>query len=356
MNKIKKISVASLTVLATSNALASCEINVDNIESFYINGMFTAYSDYTSNKNALKNFLVTYLENEGFNPKLQGQYNKDENKLSQIFEVARQKWEDEDAADEIIKFLNHESSGSERAKEAIAEFLQDISIEYTSTISEEDSQLAIAKLENILDSCSRVILITHSQGSFYGNAILNDLYSNYNFPNGYALIDYPMLGSMQIATPVDIPGATLSTLYPDITGYVTNEHDVIMQLVRELFGAAPSNFNGSENPSDETGHSLEDSYLIPQEQAQEISSQMINIAYNLTPYPMIGQWSASSSALSAFGYSSISSLLDIEFHDGSIYRYSGVNLNIFTDFINANSQGGYFNSNIRNNYATSQIE
>ena len=71
---------------------------------------------------------------------------------------------------------------------------------------------------------------------------------------------------------------------------------------------------------------------------------------------MIEQWSASSSALSAFGYSSINSLLDIEFQDGSIYRYSGVTPNIFTGFINASSQGGYFNSNIRNNYATSQIE
>lgn len=105
--------------------------------------MFTDYSDYTSNKNALKNFLVAYLESEGFNPNIQGQHNKDENKLSQIFEVARQKWEDDDAADEIIKFLNNESSSSERAKEAIAEFLQDISIEYQSTISEEDSQLAV---------------------------------------------------------------------------------------------------------------------------------------------------------------------------------------------------------------------
>ncbi|MGV2872649.1 KTSC domain-containing protein [Colwellia sp. E150_009] len=356
MNEIKKISLALLTVLATSNAFAECGANVDNIESFYINGMFTDYSDYTSNKNALKNFLVAYLESEGFNPNIQGQHNKDENKLSQIFEVARQKWEDDDAADEIIKFLNNESSSSERAKEAIAEFLQDISIEYQSTISEEDSQLAIAKLENILDSCSRVVLISHSQGNFYGNAILNDLYSSYNFPNGYALSDYPMLGTMQIATPVDIPGGTLSTLYPDLIGHVTNEHDVIMQLVRELFGAAPSNFNGPENPIDETGHSLEDSYLIPQEQALEISNQMKKVAYSLTPYPMIEQWSANSSALSAFGYSSISSLLDIEFHDGSIYRYSGVTPNIFTGFINASSQGGYFNSNIRNNYATSQIE
>ncbi|GHE77825.1 KTSC domain-containing protein [Thalassotalea profundi] len=161
---------------------------------------------------------------------------------------------------------------------------------------------------------------------------------------------------MQIATPVDIPGGTLSTLYPDLIGHVTNEHDVIMQLVRELFGAAPSNFNGPENPIDETGHSLEDSYLIPQEQALEISNQMKKVAYNLTPYPMIEQCPASSSALSAFGYSSINSLLDIEFLDGSIYRYSGITPSIFTGFINASSQGGYFNSNIRNNYTTSQIE
>ena len=356
MKKFKKIALATLVVLLSLNSYAACEHNVDKIESFYINGMFTDYSDFTANKVALKSFIVAYLQDEGFNPNIQGQHNKDENKLSQIFEVARQKWGDDEAVDEIINFLNNESSDSEKAKEAIAEFLQDINVEYESTLNEEDSQLALSKIEDLLDTCSRVVLITHSQGNFYGNAILNDLYSSYSFPNGYALSDYPMLGTMQIATPVDIAGGAISSLYPDIVGHVTNDNDVIMKLIRKMFGAEPSNYDSSENPVDSTGHSLESSYLVPLGQATEISSQMKRVAYSLIPYPMHGQWEASSTAIFSFGHSGLSYLLDIEFYDGGVYRYSNVTLDVFIALLNADSQGGYFNANIRNNYSTTQIE
>jgi len=356
MNKLKNIALAFLGVLLSSNSYAACEHNVDKIESFYMNGMFTDYSEFYANKSILKRFIIAYLQEDGFNPNIQGQHNKDENKLSQIFEVARQKWEDDDAADVIIDFLNNESSNTERAKKAIAEFLQDINVEYESTLNEEDSLLALSKLEGILNTCSRVVMITHSQGNFYGNAILNNLYSNYLFPNGYSLSDYPMLGIMQIATPVDIPGGTISSLYPDIVGHVTNDNDVIMQLVRDMFGATPSNYDSSENPVDSTGHSLESSYLVPLGQATEISNQMKRIAYSFSPYPMYGQWEASSSAILSFGHSGINYLLDIEFNDGSVYRYSNVTLDVFTELLNADSHGGYFNANIRNNYSTIRIE
>jgi len=358
MKKSTKIAVTILTILTSTQAFSECEQNVDKIESFYINGMFTPYDAYQSNKNALKQFITAYLVQEGFNAEVGGQYNEDEDKFSQVIEVARQKWEDDDAEEIIIDFLNNATSydDPEVAKVALTEFLQDINTAYESTLDEVDSERATAKLESLLDTCSRVVLVTHSQGNFYGNAIINNIYSNYTFPNGYSLNEYPMLGNMQIATPVDVPGSSIGIIYPEVIGNITNNNDFIMELVRSVFGSAEANYNSADNPYDSTGHSLELSYLTPTGQAGEISSQMRNIAYNLTPYPMQAQWETSSSAISGFGHSTINRLLDVEFTDGTVYRYNSVTPNIFTGLLNARSQGGYFNTNIRNNYQADQIE
>lgn len=40
-------------------------------------------------------------------------------------------------------------------------------------------------------------------------------------------------------------------------------------------------------------------------------------------------------------------ILFIEFHNGSIYRYSNVSQEMFSDFLNADSHGQYFHYNIK---------
>src|SRR5690554_7131486 len=79
-------------------------------------------------------------------------------------------------------------------------------------------------------------MITHSQGNFYGNMALNHIYSDYRFRNGYSIHEYPMLGNMQIASPVDVPGGAISRIYPNIIGHITNKNDLIMSLVRNTVG------------------------------------------------------------------------------------------------------------------------
>lgn len=60
--------------------------------------------------------------------------------------------------------------------------------------------------------------------------------------------------------------------------------------------------------------------------------------------------SVSSSNISAIGYDADSQSLEIEFHSGAVYSYSGVPPAEFEGFMDADSKGRYFNANIKNRY------
>ncbi|MCP5335473.1 MAG: KTSC domain-containing protein [Oceanospirillaceae bacterium] len=240
-------------------------------------------------------------------------------------------------------------------RQQVEAFLRDINEYYTLSIDDADQQEANAGVRSLLDTCSRVIVITHSQGNFYGNRVLSNLYSSYSFPNGYSLSRHPMLGNLQIASPVDIPGGAISAIYPEIIGHLTNDNDLIMALVRGTMGSTDSNYAAEFNPNDWTGHGLEESYLNRAGQGAEISSQLAYIASNLTPYPMHEQRLVVSSALSGYGHSSINNLLDIKFLDGSVYRYSDVSAGTAAG-LDSGAAGSYFNSSIRGKYLYEKIE
>lgn len=42
--------------------------------------------------------------------------------------------------------------------------------------------------------------------------------------------------------------------------------------------------------------------------------------------------------------------LEVEFHDGGVYRYSGVPESVFHAFLNAYSKGSFFHDHIRDRY------
>lgn len=62
----------------------------------------------------------------------------------------------------------------------------------------------------------------------------------------------------------------------------------------------------------------------------------------------------SSSSISSVGYDSSSSVLEVEFANGSVYQYFGVPQNVFDDFMNASSKGQFFNFNIKDRYSTAR--
>lgn len=63
----------------------------------------------------------------------------------------------------------------------------------------------------------------------------------------------------------------------------------------------------------------------------------------------------SSSNLASVGYDADSSVLEVEFHGGEIYQYSGVPQEIYQRLMRASSHGSYFYRNIRDKYPTKRI-
>lgn len=63
----------------------------------------------------------------------------------------------------------------------------------------------------------------------------------------------------------------------------------------------------------------------------------------------------SSSNLQSVGYDSSQNRLEIEFHGGRVYQYTGVPESIYRGLMNAKSHGTYFHRNIKNRYPYSQI-
>ncbi len=55
-----------------------------------------------------------------------------------------------------------------------------------------------------------------------------------------------------------------------------------------------------------------------------------------------------SSDLASVGYNTEAAILEIEFHSGGIYQYSGVPQDIHRGLMNAGSKGRYFHQNIKN--------
>lgn len=60
--------------------------------------------------------------------------------------------------------------------------------------------------------------------------------------------------------------------------------------------------------------------------------------------------SVSSDAISKIRYDPDSWDLEVTFRDGSVYTYVSVPLDVYIEFADAPSKGGYFNAKIRNEY------
>ncbi len=62
-----------------------------------------------------------------------------------------------------------------------------------------------------------------------------------------------------------------------------------------------------------------------------------------------------SSAIKNSSYEPTTKILTIEFHDGSRYAHKPVPENVYQEFVNAPSQGQYFNANIRRKYKETKL-
>lgn len=62
-----------------------------------------------------------------------------------------------------------------------------------------------------------------------------------------------------------------------------------------------------------------------------------------------------SSNLASVGYDHDTATLEIKFHSGAIYQYSGVPQDIYESLINAGSKGAYFNNYVKERYRCKRI-
>ncbi|MEF2495020.1 KTSC domain-containing protein [Vibrio mimicus] len=360
--KLSLTGVALLLSAVGSVEAATCEQNVDKVKLFYVNGMFTDYFKFGANKAQLITFQKAHLKNEfELHPIVDGSYNDNEDLIKQFAQVAAQKYADSGPIErEAIKKLIRGTTNlltdqdTAESKALLQKIFNDLD-GYNIT-NDVDFSTAYRRLTANLDTCYRVILVGHSQGNFYSNELLSELYSKYTHKDGSSLFDYPMLSYMGIALPTSVAGGPIGTAKPDLIGHITNDNDYIMAAVREAIGAIPANYNASFTFADWTGHGLTEAYLTRSGQASVISSHMKRMVKNLLPPALHGQQQVSSSAINGIGYSKISEILDIEFSDNTVYRYEGVPEGVWESFKAASSKGRYFNMSIKDKYSFTQLQ
>jgi len=64
----------------------------------------------------------------------------------------------------------------------------------------------------------------------------------------------------------------------------------------------------------------------------------------------------SSSDLRSVGYDPAAQVLEIEFHSGGVYQYTGVPASAHTALMQAGSKGSYFHAHIKDRYPTHKIQ
>jgi len=65
--------------------------------------------------------------------------------------------------------------------------------------------------------------------------------------------------------------------------------------------------------------------------------------------------SVKSVILSSVGYDESTKVLEIEFHSGLVYQYSGVPLKIYKDLMRSSEIGKYFSDKVRTQFRTKQV-
>ncbi|GAA5193613.1 KTSC domain-containing protein [Ferrimonas gelatinilytica] len=352
MNKMILVVMLSI-VSANTLAEFSCDESVDKLQLVYINGMFTDSSNFLFNGRALDKLQNRMLS--GHIPKyapVVGYRNRDESTVEQLTQVFLQKLEVAGKyswKDLFWRFIHGDGVGAFEDEPFFLLWAEVVS-EYYQLGDDVDYRAMTSRLSGQLSQCARTVLVTHSQGNFYGDGLFSEKVTGYLLGEYWPLAQYPMLGQMAVATPSYRVGGWDGDNHSELLGNVTNNTDLVMLGVRATVGALPPTYSASFNFDDWSGHGFYDSYLAQPGQSEAIAHRITEIALNMTPWPMHDQTAVSSSALDSFGYSEISQILDVEFTSGSIYRYYAVPKSVVDGLHLAESKGRYFYYNIRTDF------
>ncbi len=70
---------------------------------------------------------------------------------------------------------------------------------------------------------------------------------------------------------------------------------------------------------------------------------------------LLERQSVKSVILRSVGYDERTKILEIEFHSGLVYQYSGVPLKIYKDLMHSGEIGKYFSDKVRTQFRTKQV-
>lgn len=66
-------------------------------------------------------------------------------------------------------------------------------------------------------------------------------------------------------------------------------------------------------------------------------------------------YDTTSSLIARYGYDTATSTMQLDFHNGGLYRYHEVPLAVFTEFLRARSKGKFFLQNIKGPYKYEKV-
>jgi len=70
---------------------------------------------------------------------------------------------------------------------------------------------------------------------------------------------------------------------------------------------------------------------------------------------LLERQSVKSVILRSVGYDDSTKILEIEFHSGLVYQYSGVPLKVYKDLMRSGEIGKYFSEKVRTRFRTKQV-
>jgi hypothetical protein len=246
-----------LLFLMVSSAEASVCKRITKI--YYGNGMFNSWKDIRDSEIGLKNLDFSALKKDGSTLEFATANNLEESPFMNILSVVAQALEnDYRAAWRILLFLK-------KPPESLLRLI------YTES-SGQNYEAMKAAYEDDLKNNKRVILVSHSQGNFYADSVMNQMFGS-GSPDRYGF------ANIQVATPA------LNYYH---SPHVTFEDDLVLKKVNQFTGAPSPNLpaiGARPGPyGDPWGHNFVKAYLRTPESRQKIEGYLFRIAKKLQ-YP-----------------------------------------------------------------------
>lgn len=190
-------------------------------------------------------------------------YNEDEGLLEQVWEVAKQRGEAEQA--DFWRYVAGLEVVPGWLEEAILDLVEGGRLE--TWTNDADLAAHVSAYEGFIDAGARVVTVAHSQGNLYANGAYRALSAEYQ----------PHFGVVSVATPAPtVEGAA------GILPYTTFEEDKIIALVRaEYPSTLPGNATTEGNDVPFMAHGFLDAYFNVRSARQAILDNLVAVQASL---------------------------------------------------------------------------